>query len=131
MVTKDSIYASSHAEFLNKLLSISLKGYRQCTYALDYGYEIWMIRLDGKISKEGWVNRLLNNGNLAQEEYVGKPNDRLSGHKIFPTKKRLIFDILDGPYHGKEYIFRGVFEIDSLSSNINRKWNKISDTYHF
>ena len=131
MKTNDSIYANSHRDFLSKLLSEEFVQWRKCTYSLDNGYKIWMIRLNGEVSPFGFANKISDGGNTVSEIYVGNPKDRLPSHKEFPTETRLIFDILDGPYGGREYVFRGVFCLDSHSDNNHRIWKKVSDQYYF
>lgn len=131
MKTRDTIKAKSHKELLNTLLNKQLNGYMQCTYNLHNGYKIWMIRLDGQQSKDGWTNDITDYGKTITEIYTGDPEKRLSTHKNYPHEKRLIFGILGNSYHDRIYIFHGVFELDKSSTNNYRKWNKISDYYNF
>ena len=130
MKTRDTISAQSHAALLNILLHKKLNGYMQCRYDLHNGYKIWMIRLDGKQSKDGWTNDINNYGNTITEEYTGNQQARLSTHKDFPFEKRLVFGIY-GNAESRFYMFLGVFELDKSSTNNHRIWNKISDEYNF
>ena len=102
----------------------------KCVYELN-GCFIWMIRLNGQKSDTGWINSLTNGGNTVTEIYVGLPYQRLQGHKKFPVKKRLIFDVIENAYGSRRYVFRGVFKLDANSDDDNHIWNKISDEYTF
>ena len=55
------IYAPTHAELLNKLLGTQLHSYMKCKRDLHNGYHIWMIRLDGEMTKDGWTNSISDN----------------------------------------------------------------------
>lgn len=69
MRTGELICENTHAKFLNNLLKIHLHNYRQCTYKLNNGYVIWMIRLSGVESTTGWTNTLTDSGNTILEDY--------------------------------------------------------------
>lgn len=131
MKSGNTIYAKSHCEFLNELLDRDYERYMKCTCNLGNGYMIWFVRFDGKQSKQGWTNSILNNGNTIAELYTGEPCDRLAQHyNLSQDTLRLVFDVKDG-YDNRAYEFCGVFEFDRNSDNTNRIWKKISDTYNF
>lgn len=132
MQSGNVIYAKTHADFLNQLLKLNLKSYMRCTYDLKYGHTIWLIRLNGRESKEGWTNTLTNHGNAIKEFYTGDPKLRFDSHKILePKVKRLVFNVFDSASGKRRYVFCGVFEFDMSSDNTNRVWNKIGDRYEF
>ncbi len=131
MKTCDTISAKTHAQFLNKLLHLNYKSYMRCTYDLHNDCVIWMIRLDGVRTSTGWVNSLTDWNNTIIEKYVGNQYDKLPSHKIYPLEKRAIFAINESNSKIRSYVFMGLFELDKKSTNDNRIWRKISDTYYF
>ena len=130
MRTGELICENTHAKFLNNLLKIHLHNYRQCTYKLNNGYVIWMLRLSGVESTTGWTNTLTDSGNTILEDYTGNPFKRHPSHKTVDCSKRLVFDI-EETAKKRKYIFRGVFSYDFNSNNDRRKWNKTSDVFCF
>ena len=53
------------------------------------------------------------------EEYTGDPKKRLDNAKVFPTKKRAIFNIVENS-QGREYKYVGVFKVEG--DNDKRVW---------
>lgn len=129
MQTGNTVYAPTHAKFLNEILGTNYDSYWKCTYDLHNGYIIWLIRLNGKQSKDGWTNSLIDTGNTIQEFYTGDPDSRIPPHKILPRDKRIVFDIIENGTKDRKYVFRGIFVFDICSGNDNRIWHKIADDY--
>ena len=137
MKTNEFVVARTHKDFLNELLELNLGGYMKSTKALYDGKLLWMIRLDGKVSKSGWRNYISTLGEIIEEhignEFVFKGQQTyLSGGGNFEKfETRVIFDLVEfGSY--RKYIFRGVFRIDKEKCTYNKNvWHKISDEYKF
>ncbi len=56
MRTNEFVVARTHKDFLNDVLNLTLGGYQKSSKLLDDGKLLWMIRLDGEVSKAGWRN---------------------------------------------------------------------------
>lgn len=124
------VSAKTHAEFINRLLGTNYKGYGKCT--LSYNNKVlWIIKLDGKKSKTGWINSISADKNEIYEFFIGNPSERMESHKIpVANQTRLVFDVIDG-IRDRAYVFRGVFTYDNLSNNDKRVWKKIANEYNF
>lgn len=131
MNSTTKIYASTHAELLNKLLGKQYSKYMQCRYDLHNGYKIWMIKLDGKMTKDGWTNSITDFGHTVTEEYTGNPYTKLPTHEIIPHEKRLVFGVYGTSSYDRYYVFYGAFSPDKANTANKRIWHKISDSYDF
>lgn len=134
MRTNEFVVARTHKDFLNDVLDLTLGGYQKSSKLLDDGKLLWMIRLDGEVSKAGWRNYMESSDRLIEEHtehdyayqnhhtYVG------SGENF---EDRVVFDVVE---YGtsRKYIFRGVFRLEKEKCTVNRNvWYKISDKYVF
>lgn len=133
MQAGEFVEAKTHAQFLNTLLNKKYSGYMKCVYNFDTINLLWMIRLDSQVTSTGWCNTLEDNGNKIIEDYVAPTSHRSEHHKkpVF-HQIRYVFDIVDGAWGKRKYIFRGVFKFSREEGNNDyRVWNKISDTANF
>ena len=133
MNTGDIINARTHAEFLNILIGRNYRGYMKCTHNLGCNNVIWMIRLDGQVTKAGWRNSLEQAGDVIVEEYVGNPADKMKGHCSYPMyQTRYVFDISEDLKGRRSYIFRGAFTLSTATVNNERRvWEKTQETVNF
>ena len=69
MKTNEFVIANTHKDFLNEVLNLNLDGYMKSSRVLDDGKLLWMIRLNGKVSKAGWKN-YMETSNMIIEEHV-------------------------------------------------------------
>ncbi|MBO5354550.1 MAG: hypothetical protein J6B09_00610 [Clostridia bacterium] len=120
------IYARTNFEFLNKAFGTDYKGWPKCTWKYDEKTVVWMIEITGNVSKYGWKNFILDDGNTVCEEYV------LPGDKIIPTHDKLhhfrrIIVKREKAYD--RYIIMGLYEYDFKHSieESKRVWRKVSD----
>lgn len=124
----ESVYAKTHAEFLNKKFGTNYNSWMKCVYPINAEYEVWMIRFDGKI-RDGWRNSYL--GDVIKDENCEK-KPTWDGMPVSQTlyRKKLVFEILDC---GKDrlYIFKGVYKYSEQESNPYqiRVYRKILDSY--
>ena len=126
------VSARTHGEFLSAIFGRKFKGWGKCTYHLSKNMVLWFIRLNGKQSKEGWTNSLVNDGKKITEIYTGNPEKRCDSHKNPDfTKKRAVFDIIENGA-SRKYIFRGVFTFDfDEGNNDKRIWDFAFDDIDF
>ena len=138
MKTGESIFAKTHAEFLNQLLKKDYKAWMKSGYNLPDGKIIWMIELGPFITAAGWVNELV--GRQIREEHVRSKfeydthntykNSLITGEK-FCDADRVIFDIKNKSGQRK-YIFRGVFRLNKEKSTVSMNvWDLVKDEYFF
>ena len=120
----DTIYARTHADFLNQLLSTNYKSYMKSSLHLSDGKLLWMIELGSFVSPSGWINRL--ESNLIRESHVGPRFEyghntykrALEMRQYFDSSDRVIFDIVKTG-QGRKYIFRGVFRLNREQCTYN------------
>lgn len=134
MKTNEFVIANTHKDFLNEVLNLNLDGYMKSSRVLDDGKLLWMIRLNGKVSKAGWKN-YMKTSNMIIEEHVDHDYTYQNHHTYVSSGEsfeyRVVFDILE---YGtsRKYVFRGVFRLDKEKCTFNKNvWCKISDKYAF
>jgi hypothetical protein len=134
MRTNEFVVARTHKDFLNDVLNLTLSGYQKSGKTLDDGKLLWMIRLNGEISKAGWINYMESSDRLI-EEHVERDfsyqNHRTYVGSGVEFEDRVVFDVVEHGY-SRKYVFRGVFRLDKSNCTFNRNvWYKISDKYIF
>lgn len=89
------------------------KGHREGAYALFDGWRIWFPNMTGQSGD--WLNRLSDDGEVIEENYVGKgePHD---SRGVFDSGARLIVF----PRLKEGYVFKGVFEVERANARIRR-----------
>lgn len=118
------IYASTNADFLNKVFGTNYKGWRRCGWDYDPNIIVWMTPLDDKV-RNGWINSIINE-NTVQEDFVGNESDKLITHQRLKNYRRIIVK-----KESKRYVILGLFKYDfenSIERN-KRIWIKISDDF--
>lgn len=117
------IYARTNAEFLNKAFGTNYKAWMKCTW--EYGNtDVWMIELGGAV-RYGWKNTIVD-GETVREDYVGREEDKIDGHKYLTNRRRII---VKKERECGRYIIMGLYAYDfenSVEKN-KRIWKKISD----
>ncbi len=127
MYVGQSIYARTHAQFLNEVVGTNYKQWMKSTYPLSDYSDIWMIRFTPEgISNAGWINTLSQNGKLLEERLIAA---------VYPSHKRglfartrVVFEIVETPYSGREYVFKGVFKCTECTRSYH-KWYRVSDEF--
>lgn len=128
MKTGETIYAKTHAEFLNKAFGTNYKSWMRCAWPYDDEWVVWMVQFNK--TKNGWRNIFVSDSCIKQEnlnavkEFDGKPIDEAT------TKKRILFEVDESGFLRK-YIFRGKFVYDEEKSDpiSSQYFNKVSDEF--
>jgi len=113
------IDAGTNAELLNIVFGTNYKQWMRSGWEYSPDTIVWMIKLDGRTSKEGWTNTYIPPDRI-EEVYTGVESDRLETHKSLETRNRITFDKVDTGA-GRRYIFRGVFAFVPGESVSNTK----------
>jgi hypothetical protein len=127
MKTGEFIYASTHADFLNKAFGTNYKAWMKCVWDYDSNWTVWMVRFNK--TDGGWTNTFIGNDRI-QEENIGK-NGTWGGKSLTHIhKKKIVIEIMDLGYTRK-YIFRGKFVYDEKNSDpyTIRYYDKVSDEF--
>ena len=130
MKRNDFIYAKSHADFLNQLFGLELKGWMKSSR--EYNNQIvWMVYFD-EINRGGWCNHFLSEDECCQfnAEHRGNWDGKDINESL--DQNRVVFEIKDAGSLRK-YVFRGVFEYEAEKSNALRYvyFKKISDEFKY
>ena len=134
MKRNEFVVARTHRDFLNEVLNLNLGGYQKSSKMLDDGKLLWMIRLDGEVSKAGWRNYMETSDRIIEEhierDYTYQNHHTYVGSgEIF--EDRVVFDVVEYSA-SRKYVFRGVFRLEKEKCTVNRNvWYKISDKYVF
>ena len=85
-----------------------------------------MIRFKDGLSDAGWINRLSQNGMVIEESLVLAV---YSNHRrgLF-ARTRVVFEIVEKPGSGREYVFRGVFKCVECTRS-HHKWYRSSEWF--
>ena len=130
MKLNEITYARTHADFLNKKFGTNYKGWGKSVYYLNYEYEVWMVRFDGRL-RDGWKNTY--HGDIIKEENCRKERMEWEGMPISQTlgRKKLAFEIIEDGYGGRRYVFRGVYKYQKEDSNPYkiRVYKRISEEF--
>ena len=119
-----TIYAKTHADFLNQAFGTVYNGYMKTRWSYDNNTWVWMVRIDNQI-RDGWVNKIINENEI-WEEYVfdGEPpygNDK-------EREYRIVVNIIDTVY-GREYHILGKYKFDFVqSTNKKHIYKKVNET---
>lgn len=125
-----TIYANTHAEFLKKLLNKEMTNFRKCALRMKNDDILWFVPINGKLHITGWTNTPYDSGDTIHEAYTAGPNIT---DDFELDMQRVVFNVIETAYSGREYVFMGVYELDLKErfSSIDHTWRKISDTYDF
>lgn len=130
MKLNETIYAKTHAEFLNKVFGTQYKAWMKSVWSYNSNYIVWMVCFDGKI-RDGWKNTFIGwdeikeeNNDYNKKYYDGQPLP------YYTYQKRIVIEI-DNTSFARKYIFRGVYQYDKEKSNPYqvRYYNKIADEF--
>jgi hypothetical protein len=130
MKSGEKIYANTHYEFINKLLNKHIDYFGKCALKMKNDDILWFIPINGKQHSSGWTNTPYDGGNAIREEYTAGLNIT---DEFELEMQRVVFNVIEATYSGREYVFMGVYELD-YKHNFNsthHTWRKISDTYDF
>ncbi len=109
------VYASSNADFLNKVYGTRYKAFMRGRYPLDRDTWVWMIRLDNSV-RQGWKNRIINENEI-WEEYVGIEQPT---YKEARERKYRIVVSIEETFSGRAYHILGRYAYDFKNSKIGR-----------
>lgn len=110
-----TIYAKTHADFLNQAFGTNYKGYMKSRWEYSQNTWVWMVRIDNQV-RDGWVNRIINESEI-WEEYVWNNEPTYSGE---PERAyRIVANIKDEP-SGREYHILGKYKFD-FEKSTNKK----------
>lgn len=122
MKTGETIYARTHAEFLNQAFGTNYKAWMRSVWYYDENTIVWMVRFNEQDG--GWTNRFLSNTRIEEKILIPKTRDLLK----YLHQKRLVIEVVNCGYTRK-YIFRGVYKYDEKASDpyTVRYYDKYSD----
>lgn len=130
MKLNEITYARTHADFLNKKFGTNYKAWMKSVYYLNDEYEVWMVRFDG-VLRDGWKNTYC--GDIIKEENCYYERREWDGMPIPQTLgyKKLAFEIVEGRYGERKYVFRGVYKYQKDISNPykTRVYKRISNEF--
>ena len=106
-----SVYAQTHAEFLNKVFGTNYKSWMKSTWKYNDSIDVWMVRFYD--CKDDWENRFIDGENVIHETYVGRSPSR----NDFSPKIRVAVAIEDrGTY--RQYSVKGLYRFIPNESNV-------------
>ena len=127
----DCISARTHADFLNQLLGLNLKGWQRSSREYDEQL-IWMVRFDDGEIRDGWQNFLIREDECCQVN--AEHTATWDGKDICKSldADRIVFRIKDGR-NDRTYTFLGVFRYEASKSNPRDRvyFKKIADEFEF
>ena len=97
-----SVYAQTHAEFLNKVFGTNYKSWMKSTWKYSDSFDVWMVRFYDRT--DDWENRFVDGENIIQETYVGNSLAKIDR----PSKARIAVAVEDrGAY--RHYSIKGIY----------------------
>ena len=116
----DKFFVSRNAEFLNQAFGTNYKGWMRCGWKYAPDIIVWMVWLDGEV-REGWLNTIIEEQRIVQEDYVGKPEEQLYSHRRITEFHRIVVKRDKGCY-----TILGLYKCVE-ATRYKRVWRKISD----
>lgn len=118
----ETIYANTHAEFLNEAFGTNYKQWMRCTWRFDDRHTVWMVRFNKKDG--GWKNTFIANNQIKEENLEAARKGDIG----FIHKRKIVIEIADG-LNGRKYIFRGVYLYNEEKSDpyTVRYYDKVAD----
>ena len=118
--TGDKFFVKTNAEFLNQAFGTNYKGWMRCGWKYAPDVIVWMVWLDGEV-REGWLNTIIEEQRIVQEDYVGKPEEQLYSHRRITEFHRIVVKRDKGCY-----TILGLYKCDK-ATRYKRVWRKVSD----
>ena len=126
----DTFYVDTHAELLNQVFETNYKSWMRSSWDVTHNTYVWMVRFDN-IERDGWRNYFISSDRLRQVNVTGRGE---WGNQIINNdgKYRIVFSI-ENDFHGKKYVFKGVFKYDREKSDPHgtEEYYKVSSVYPF
>ena len=125
MENGETIYARTHAEFLNEAFGTNYKAWMKCVWKYDEEWIVWMVRFNKRDG--GWRNTFVSDSCIKEENLNGV--DTWDRRTITDVDKRKIVIQIEDLGYTRKYTCKGRYVYDEGKSDPHtvRYYNKYSN----